>query len=45
MVHINYKDIDGLIRETKEGVEMGFAGKQAIHPNQIQPIYQAFAPR
>lgn len=25
-------------------VEMGFDGKQAIHPNQIEVIYQCFTP-
>eukprot|EP00127_Corallochytrium_limacisporum_P002117 Clim_evm11s108 gene=Clim_evmTU11s108 len=44
MVHINFRDIEGLQKECQNGREMGFTGKQAIHPNQIEPIHTAFSP-
>jgi (S)-citramalyl-CoA lyase len=37
-------DIDGLHQEAERAVDMGFAGKAAIHPNQIQVIGMAFTP-
>eukprot|EP01120_Amphizonella_sp_Union-15-10_P013721 TRINITY_DN6449_c0_g1_i2.p1 TRINITY_DN6449_c0_g1~~TRINITY_DN6449_c0_g1_i2.p1 ORF type:complete len:323 (-),score=54.91 TRINITY_DN6449_c0_g1_i2:144-1112(-) len=44
MVCIQYKDQEQLIKECIQGFSMGFVGKQAIHPNQIQIIYQYFKP-
>eukprot|EP01133_Synstelium_polycarpum_P008385 gene8385-9857_t len=44
MVCINYKDPEYLRREVNEGVRMGFHGKQAIHPNQVDIICDAFRP-
>ncbi|XP_046840949.1 citramalyl-CoA lyase, mitochondrial-like [Xenia sp. Carnegie-2017] len=44
MVHINYKDLDGLEEEAAEGARMGFTGKQIIHPNQINVVNAAFSP-
>lgn len=37
-------DPDGFTREAVEGRRLGFDGKSLIHPNQIQPCHQAFAP-
>jgi (S)-citramalyl-CoA lyase len=39
------KDHDGLTQETAQAVELGFAGKAAIHPNQITTINAALTPR
>jgi (S)-citramalyl-CoA lyase len=39
------KDHDGLAQETAQAVALGFAGKAAIHPNQIAPINAALTPR
>jgi (S)-citramalyl-CoA lyase len=39
------KDHEGLIQETSQAVALGFAGKAAIHPNQIAPINAALTPR
>lgn len=36
---------DALTVEAREGADMGFTGKQAIHPAQVPFIYAAFAPR
>jgi citrate lyase beta subunit len=44
MVYVDYQDLDGLAREARQGAELGFAGKQAIHPGQINPIQAAFTP-
>ena len=44
MVYVEYRDLDGLRREARQGAEMGYAGKQIIHPDQIGPAQQAFTP-
>jgi citrate lyase beta subunit len=44
MVYVDYHDAAGLAREARQGAEMGYAGKQALHPGQIEPIQQAFTP-
>jgi citrate lyase subunit beta-like protein len=44
MVYVDYQDLDGLAREAQKGAELGYAGKQAIHPRQIDPIQLAFTP-
>lgn len=44
MVYIDYKDILGLTREATQAAQMGFAGKQIIHPNQVEPVQAAFTP-
>jgi citrate lyase beta subunit len=44
MVYTDYKDLDGLRREACQGAELGYAGKQVIHPDQIAPVQDAFTP-
>lgn len=44
LVHIDYKDLDGLKRQSEEGAKMGFTGKQVIHPSQIPIVQKAFSP-
>ena len=44
LVCIDFKDDDVLFKEALEGSQMGFTGKQAIHPKQIETIYKAFRP-
>jgi citrate lyase subunit beta-like protein len=44
MVCLDFKNNDVLFKETVEGRQMGYTGKQAIHPNQIDTIYNAFLP-
>jgi (S)-citramalyl-CoA lyase len=39
------KDHEGLTQETSQAIALGFAGKAAIHPNQIAPINAALTPR
>ncbi|KAF7494847.1 Citramalyl-CoA lyase [Sarcoptes scabiei] len=43
-VYINFKDLDGLKRQSENGSMMGFTGKQCIHPGQIPIIQEAFRP-
>ncbi|UZJ55951.1 hypothetical protein CBS101457_005271 [Exobasidium rhododendri] len=44
MVCIDYKDMDNLREESLEAKQMGFDGKQAIHPSQVDVIQQTFSP-
>jgi citrate lyase beta subunit len=37
-------DVDGLLAEAREGRALGFDGKSLIHPSQIAPCHEAFAP-
>ena len=44
MVYVDFKDTEGLVRESLEGARMGYSGKQVIHPNQVEPVQSAFTP-
>ncbi|TFK74758.1 beta subunit of citrate lyase [Pluteus cervinus] len=44
MVCINYKEPEVLQRECRDGRELGFTGKQAIHPAQVEIIQSTFVP-
>ena len=44
MVHIQFRDLEGLAEECGRGRELGFTGKQAIHPNQVATIHETFSP-
>lgn len=44
VVYIDYKDIDGLKRQCIEGAQLGFTGKQAIHPGQVDIVQACFSP-
>ena len=37
-------DEEGFLDEAKDGRRLGFDGKSLIHPKQIAPCHQAFAP-
>lgn len=37
-------DVEGLVREAQQARRLGFTGKLAIHPSQIDAINQAFTP-
>lgn len=43
-VYIELQDIEGLIVAASRAAHMGYVGKQAIHPRQIEPIAEAFSP-
>lgn len=43
-VYTNVRDPEGLRRSTEEGKNMGFVGRSAIHPAQIEVINEVFTP-
>ena len=44
MVYTNFRDEDGLRRDIQLGKSLGYKGKFAIHPSQVQPINEMFSP-
>jgi len=44
MVSVNFQDLESLRREARFGVQLGYAGKQVIHPDQVAPVQEAFTP-
>jgi citrate lyase beta subunit len=40
----DFKDLEVLAAEAREGAGLGYVGKQIIHPNQIEPVHAAFTP-
>jgi len=44
MVFVALDDLEGLARECREAVELGYQGKMAIHPRQVPVIQAAFTP-
>lgn len=43
-VWVDYKDHAGLRKDALMGARLGYSGKQVIHPDQVQPVHEAFAP-
>jgi citrate lyase subunit beta / citryl-CoA lyase len=43
-VYNDVKDADGFLAEARQGREMGFDGKTLIHPGQVEPCNEVFAP-
>jgi citrate lyase beta subunit len=44
MVTADFSDPHSLEDEAIHSMELGFSGKQIIHPNQIEPVQEAFTP-
>ncbi|KAI0689708.1 Pyruvate/Phosphoenolpyruvate kinase-like domain-containing protein [Cytidiella melzeri] len=44
MVCVNYRDLEYLKDECADGRRLGYTGKQAIHPNQVDVIQSTFVP-
>ncbi len=44
MIYTDFHDESGLRREASEAVQMGYSGKQIIHPNQVRPVQEVFTP-
>jgi len=44
LVHIDFRDAEGLEALAQEGMRMGFTGKQVIHPGQVDVVQRAFRP-
>ncbi|WP_435358098.1 HpcH/HpaI aldolase/citrate lyase family protein [Haloarchaeobius sp. DFWS5] len=43
-VYTDIEDTDGLAAETRFAIQLGYDGKMAIHPAQVDPINDAFTP-
>ncbi len=44
LVYVDFRDTEGLTKESLQGVQMGYSGKQVIHPNQVAPVQETFTP-
>ncbi len=44
IVYMELKNPVELKVELKQGAQMGYTGKQVIHPNQVAPVQEAFTP-
>lgn len=44
LVTVNFKDLEVLEREAAQGAQLGYVGKQIIHPAQIEPVQRIFTP-
>jgi citrate lyase beta subunit len=44
IVYADFRDPDGFSAESKQGMGMGYTGKQLIHPNQIRLIHAVYMP-
>ena len=42
MVHIDFKDQEGLRNQSESSAKMGFTGKQVIHPGQIEIVHESY---
>ena len=42
MVDIDFKDQDGLRQRSQISAQMGFTGKQVIHPSQIEIVHECY---
>jgi citrate lyase subunit beta/citryl-CoA lyase len=40
----DFGDLDALVEECRVSRQLGFTGKQCIHPSQIEPVNRAFSP-
>ena len=43
-IFADFRDAEGLSRDTARARTLGYTGKMAIHPAQVAPIHAAFAP-
>ena len=44
MVSVDFQNLEALRREARFGAQLGYTGKQVIHPNQVAPVQEAFTP-
>ena len=44
IVTIDFKDIEALRKKSEFGAQLGYTGKQIIHPAQVEPVQAAFTP-
>jgi citrate lyase beta subunit len=44
MVQTNFTDLERLTAEARQAADLGYTGKQVIHPAQIAPVQKVFTP-
>jgi citrate lyase beta subunit len=44
LLDTDFQDLERLRQEAQQGARLGFAGKQIIHPNQLQVVQEMFTP-
>ena len=44
MVTVDFRDLERIRSEAVFGAQLGYAGKQVIHPAQVKPVQEAFTP-
>ena len=44
MIFVAFQNLDGLVEECRTARQMGYAGKMAIHPKQVEIINREFSP-
>lgn len=44
LLYLDFHDMEGLRTEAQRGAQLGYAGMQTIHPNQIGPVQEVFTP-
>jgi citrate lyase beta subunit len=44
IVSIEFRDLEKVRSEARFGAQLGYSGKQIIHPNQVIPVQEAFTP-
>lgn len=44
IVTIEFRDPEKVRSEARFGAQLGYSGKQIIHPNQVNPVQEAFTP-
>jgi citrate lyase beta subunit len=44
MANSDFHDLAGLRQEARRGAELGFLGKQVLHPDQVAPVQEIFTP-
>jgi citrate lyase beta subunit len=43
-VYLDFHNNEGILQDCQLGVQMGYSGKQIIHPNQVIPVQNSFTP-
>ena len=43
-LHVDFRDTEGLVADSRLSRQLGFTGRIAIHPDQVAPINAAYSP-
>lgn len=44
LLYLDFNNVNGLKVEARRGMQLGMAGMQVIHPNQIAPVQEVYTP-